>query len=67
MRPYDETGFNPFDPIQDTESCIFVGSLQVGIGGFNPFDPIQDTESVFSGEGRRAQEWFQPIRSDTGY
>ena len=36
-------GFNPFDPIQDTESwqCGTDGSF---VGRFNPFDPIQDTE-----------------------
>ena len=37
--------FNPFDPIQDTESDL----QQVEgaeLRGFNPFDPIQDTESL---------------------
>ena len=37
--------FNPFDPIQDTESDRY-GSNAAIILCFNPFDPIQDTESA---------------------
>ena len=37
-------GFNPFDPIQDTES-VSSASSAVRPASFNPFDPIQDTES----------------------
>ena len=44
MRRVERPGFNPFDPIQDTEragATTPAGST----ASFNPFDPIQDTES----------------------
>ena len=36
--------FNPFDPMQDTESMI-LDNLGIQVARFNPFDPMQDTES----------------------
>ena len=38
------SSFNPFDPIQDTESALLM-MRQPKKNCFNPFDPIQDTES----------------------
>ena len=40
-------GFNPFDPIQDTESVQRIGDATRHLS-FNPFDPIQDTERSLS-------------------
>ena len=37
-------GYNPFDPIQDTESLPIQPSPGVLSFCYNPFDPIQDTE-----------------------
>ena len=39
------TGFNPFDPIQDTETIFIPTIRSVNWRSFNPFDPIQDTET----------------------
>ena len=54
-------GFNPFDPIQDTES----GGGQDDPGGgksFNPFDPIQDTErDTLTYRLRDAEPGFNPF------
>ena len=44
-------GFNPFDPIQDTESATQQQPGE-GVGHcFNPFDPIQDTERMLLQRG----------------
>ena len=60
------TRFNPFDPIQDTESICKVDTDSLS-HCFNPFDPIQDTESTFLIQKEPIFFKFQPIRSDTGY
>ena len=65
-RSEETRGFNPFDPIQDTERCYCVA--RVGdVDCFNPFDPIQDTERHIAIGDKLVPEMFQPIRSDTGY
>ena len=57
---FDKIGFNPFDPIQDTESGC---SLLIGacLRSFNPFDPIQDTESNFTGHDDLPEACFNPF------
>ena len=61
-----DASFNPFDPIQDTESPYLIMPIRQ-IPCFNPFDPIQDTESTDSICLACLLMSFQPIRSDTGY
>ena len=39
--------YNPFDPIQDTESWTD-GARAGASASYNPFDPIQDTERVLA-------------------
>ena len=52
--------YNPFDPIQDTESC----SPRALLGArprYNPFDPIQDTESGMRCDGIMASGSYNPF------
>ena len=39
-----QPSYNPFDPIQDTESRYFCARASYLSESYNPFDPIQDTE-----------------------
>ena len=59
-------GYNPFDPIQDTES-YYSGYKGANYRGYNPFDPIQDTESTLDQDNKALFHKLQPIRSDSGY
>ena len=66
MHPPSQPGYNPFDPIQDTESRTNYSSLFRRVR-YNPFDPIQDTESLLCFCEALRPPGLQPIRSDTGY
>ena len=59
-------GFNPFDPMQDTERKRGKEET-LKAQGFNPFDPMQDTERIQLHGARVLTVAFQPIRSDAGY
>ena len=60
-------GYNPFDPIQDTERSKSAGPYTTGVPRYNPFDPIQDTERWVVAVHVAGVPSLQPIRSDTGY
>ncbi len=66
MPPAKAASYNPFDPIQDTESPGWM-VLAALVGCYNPFDPIQDTESHHTLYHGSEFVELQPIRSDTGY
>ena len=61
----DPQRFNPFDPIQDTESSRILFRAE-SVRCFNPFDPIQDTESRLVSSpvdpGLRRFNPFDPIQ-----
>ena len=45
-RVNPHSSYNPFDPIQDTESFQVALQALAVAPSYNPFDPIQDTEST---------------------
>ena len=64
---HHEQGFNPFDPIQDTERCVnsIIGTFGKAVSTHSiRYRILKDVAQV--AQAQREYE-FQPIRSDTGY